>query len=291
MQWTTTDRIRTFGHMTSNKHCMTDSELVAPIVAAVLDAGTALVATRRARPTTGAEIRNATAANDAVAMEVLRPALLGARPSARFVDDELGGGLLPPGEWWVVDPVEGNINLVQGSDEWGVSVSLVRDNIAVLTVVGVPVTGQMYTAVRGHGAMVNDRPLAVSTKVDLSCALVSTGQAKPGETDDVHRLLGESVTTMLGRALLVRVSVPSTWQLLAVASGAMDAFWQYSCIRSGLVAGALLVEESGGVVTDVSGRPWTLASESFVASSPGIHAAVVNALSRGVVQHDVDGAS
>jgi myo-inositol-1(or 4)-monophosphatase len=273
--------------MSPNMHDAIDSELVASMVAAVSAAGDALLATRQARPTTGTEIRNATAANDAVAMKLLRPALLRARPSARFVDDELGEGLLPPGEWWVVDPVEGNINLVQGSDEWGVSVTLVRDNVAVVTVVRLPVTGQTYAAVRSDGARVNDRPLAVSTKVDLSSALVATGQAQPGETHEVHRLLGESVTTMLGHALLVRVSVPSTWQLLAVASGAMDAFWQYSRIRSGLVAGALLVEESGGVVTDLSGRPWTMASESFLASSPGIHTAVVNALSSSVSQQEV----
>jgi predicted dinucleotide-binding enzyme len=56
-----------------------------------------------------------------------------------------------------------------------------------------------------------------------------------------------------------------------VAAGQIDGFWQYTDVRSGLAAGALLVSEAGGVVTDTRGRPWTLASEDFLACAPGVH--------------------
>ncbi len=84
---------------------------------------------------------------------------------------------------------------------------------------------------------------------------------------------------MLNAALVVRVSVPATLQLIQVAAGRMDVFWQYSQVRSGLLAGALLVEEAGGILTDIQGRPWSLTSKDFLASAPGLHAAAVNALS------------
>ena len=58
----------------------------------------------------------------------------------------------------------------------------------------------------------------------------------------------------------------------------MDAFWQFSDVRSGLVAGALLVAEAGGTVTDLAGEPWSTASGDFLAAAPGIHAAALKVL-------------
>src|SRR3954454_16097246 len=88
--------------------------------------------------------------NDAVLALVKEP-LLAARPGAGWVEDEQEGGVLPPGEWWVFDPGEGNINLVHGMPEWAVTATLVRDNEPVLTVAHLPLTGETYTAVAGEG--------------------------------------------------------------------------------------------------------------------------------------------
>src|SRR5205814_198830 len=138
-----------------------------------------------------------------------------------------------------------------------------------------------YTAVRGSGAAyVNGVPMRPSTKTELKAAIVTTGQARPGETAATDRRLGESVTAMLHAALVVRMTVPATFQLGLVAAGQIDGFWQYSDVRSGLAAGALLVGEAGGRVTDTRGRPWTLASEDFLAAAPGVHAEAVRALAR-----------
>jgi myo-inositol-1(or 4)-monophosphatase len=234
-----------------------------------------------ARPATLDTLVAAIHANDAMSLAVLRDALLGALPGSGFVDDELEAGALPPGDWWVVDPVEGNINHIHGMLEWCVTATLVRDGAPVLTVVDLPMTGNTYSAVRGGGAYLDGARLRPSVKTELRAALVGTGQAKPGEEHDTYRRIGESVTAMLEAALVVRVSVPATLQLIQVAAGRMDAFWQFSQVRSGLVAGALLVEESGGVVTDTHGQPWTLDSADFLAAAPGIHAAASRALSGG----------
>ena len=218
-------------------------------------------------------------ANDEQSLSVFRPVLEQIRPSAKWVDDELESGDLPPGEWWVTDPVEGNINHIHGMTDWGVTATLVRDNLAVLTVVHLPLTNDTYTAVRGGGADLNGIPLHPSVKTDLKAALVGTGQAKPGEDAETHRRIGQSVTAMLDAALVVRVSVPATLQLIHVAAGRMDVFWQPSSVRSGLLAGALLVEAAGGVLSDTHGQPWSLTSKDFLASAPGLHRAAVEVLS------------
>lgn len=218
-------------------------------------------------------------ANDDAALQFLREPLEQARPGAGWVEDELAGGLLPAGEWWVTDPVEGNINHIHGMTDWAVTATLVRDNQPVLTVVHLPLTGDTYTAVRGGGAHLNGVRLRPSAKAELDAALVGTGQAKPGESAGTFDLIGRSVTAMLNNALVTRVSVPATLQLIQVAAGRMDVFWQYSEVRSGLVSGALLVAEAGGTVTDTHGAPWSLASDDFLAAAPGLHAAAVDVLS------------
>ncbi|WP_111555719.1 inositol monophosphatase family protein [Kitasatospora sp. SolWspMP-SS2h] len=258
-----------------------DTTLLPEVTAAVRTAGRTLRDrhTPHARCVSLDEVVAEIHANDDAVLDVLREPLLRARPGSRWAEDELAGGALPPGEWWVVDPAEGNINHVHGLDDWAVTATLVRDNRPVLTVVHLPLTGQTYTAVAGGGAHLDGRPLAVSAKTDLGAALVGTGQARPGEDERTFRRIGDSVTAMLVNGLVVRVSVPATMQLIHVAAGRTDAFWQFSDVRSGLVAGALLVSEAGGTVTDLAGEPWSTGSRDFLAAAPGLHAAALDVLS------------
>ncbi len=210
----------------------------------------------------------------------MRYALLKALPGAGWAEDELESGALPSGDWWITDPVEGNINHIHGLTDWCVTATLVRDNVPVLTVIYLPLSNHLYTATLGGGAFLDGARLRTSSKTHLNAALVGTGQAKPGEDSETHRRIGESVTAMLGAALVVRVSVPATLQLIHVADGRLDVFWQFSQVRSGLVAGALLVAEAGGKVTDIRGRPWSLTSETFLATAPALSAAASTRLAK-----------
>ncbi|MFD7657387.1 inositol monophosphatase family protein [Actinosynnema sp. NPDC059797] len=202
------------------------------------------------------------------------------RPDARWVEDELAGGALPPGEWWVVDPAEGNVNHLRGLPDRAVTATLVRDNRPVLTAVHLPPAGETCTALAGAGAHLDGRPLRVSDAEDLGLGLVATSQARPDEDEAVVRRVGASITAMLREALVVRASVPATPHLAHVAAGRVDAFRQFAGARADLLPGALLVAEAGGLVSDAGGRPWTPASGSFLAAAPGVHAAAVTALSR-----------
>ncbi len=238
-------------------------------------------------PRTWAGVHDAIAQIDQKSLDVLRPLLHYARPRAGWVDDELETGPLPEGEWWVTDPAEGAINHIQGVREWATTATLVRDNEAVLTVVYLPMEAATYTAVRGHGASLDGAALRVSTKTEFRAALVGTGQASPRETPETFELIGHTLTAMMGAAGLTRSSVPSTLQLVHVAAGRMDVFWQHSAVRSGLLAGALLVHEAGGTVTAIDGDPWTLQSRDFLAAAPGLHRAASATLTDALEAHSV----
>ncbi|MCE0459760.1 inositol monophosphatase family protein [Curtobacterium flaccumfaciens] len=257
-----------------------DPALLDGLVAAVTEAGTVLL--DRFSTANRVDDRDALLAaisdNDEASIAVLRPALEQLRPEARWDDDEEGHGSLGAGEWWVADAAEGNVNHIHGGANWGVTATLVRDDVPVVTAVFLPALRQTFTAVRGEGAFLNGSPITVSAKSDLTAALVGTGQAKPGEASEVHRLMSGSIDRMLDAALLVSATVPATLQLVQVAAGHIDAFWQYGQVRSGLVAGALLVQEAHGAVIDTTGAPWTLTSADFIATTPGLASSVAAVL-------------
>ena len=209
----------------------------------------------------------------------MREALLAARPGSQWAADEEEEGALPAGEWWVADPAEGNVNHLHGRHGWGVTATLVRDGEPVLTVVNIPFTGETYTAVAGQGAFVNGLPLRVSGKQELSAAIIASGQASPGESKAIRSRMIRSADALLDVALLVRLSVPTTLELIDVAAGRLDAFWQHGSVRAGLIGGALLVREAGGLVTDLAGERWTPASPDFLASPPALQPAILSALS------------
>ncbi|MER5889147.1 3'(2'),5'-bisphosphate nucleotidase CysQ [Streptomyces sp. NPDC001941] len=261
---------------------LSDAELLDRTASAVRDAGTALRERfgEVVRYATRDELMRALAANDDTALDILRPRLTELRPDAGWVEDELDGGELPSGEWWVVDPAEGNVNHLHALPDWAVTATLVRDNLPVLTAVHLPLTGETYTALTGGGAFLDGRPLHVSPTEDLGLGIVATSQARPDEDEEVVRRVGSSITAMLFNALVVRTSVPATLHLVNVAAGRIDAFWQFAGARADLLPGALLVTEAGGRLSDAEGRPWTPRSASFVAAAPGVHAQAVATLSR-----------
>lgn len=268
--------------VTASADPASDAELLAQTALAVEAAGSALRERFGdvVRYETREELMRALAANDDAALDILRPRLAALRPDAGWVEDELAGGALPSGEWWIVDPAEGNVNHLHALPDWAVTATLVRDNQPVLTAVHLPLTGETYTALAGGGAHLDGRPLRVSRTADLGLGLVATSQARPDEDEKVVRRIGSSITAMLFNALVVRASVPATLHLLNVAAGRIDAFWQFAGARADLLPGALLVAEAGGRLSDAEGRPWTPGSESFLAAAPGVHAEAVATLSR-----------
>jgi myo-inositol-1(or 4)-monophosphatase len=233
--------------------------------------------TTGARPASRADMYDAGRRIEEASLAILRTALTEVRPQARWAGDDEETIALPPGEWWVVDGVEGAVNHVHGLPEWAVNVTLVRDNTPVLTVVFQPVAGLTYTALRGGGAHLNGVPLRVSAKTDLDAAVATASQAGGGP--ELNRRFADSVAVMMGRALLVRNTIPTTFPLLGIASGQYDLFWQYEPDLPGSAAGALIVAEAGGLATDLRGQPWRPGSPDILVAAPGIHAAALDVLS------------
>ena len=178
------------------------------------------------------------------------------RPAAGWADEDLETTPLPPGEWWVVDAVEGAVNYVHGMPEWA------RDgDLAARRPAGArPWCASRsatctYTAVRGRG------------RVPERAAAARLGQDRPGRRHRRHRpgRGGPGRHLPADRRVGHRHAepgaagpgvVPSTFPMLLVAAGHTDVFWQYEPVLPGVAAGALLITEAGGTVSRIDGSPW-----------------------------------
>lgn len=212
-----------------------DFALLPTVVAAVRAAGVALLGlyTAAARPADRTDIFTAARRNEDLSVGVLRGLLADARPQTEWVGDDQETTPLPPGEWWAVDAVEGNVNHIHGLPEWCVSVTLLRDNLPVLTAVHQPVGGLTYTAVQGGGARLNGEPLHASDKIDLADAIVTTGQAEAGQ-DGTYRRLGDSIVAMLGR---VSCGAGHGSVHLSSSQCCCRSFRRFLAVRNGAVRG------------------------------------------------------
>lgn len=231
-----------------------------------------------ARPANKGEMATAGRRLDDLVTGILKPALVEIRPAARWIDDEQEMTVLPPGEWWAIDPTEGAVNYMHGTDQWAVTVTLISDNVPILAVVHQPVGDRTWTALRGGGALLNGEPLTVSAKTDLDAAIVTMTQPRT-----LNRRFGDAVVALLDRVLFIRSTVPSTFPLLDLAAGHADAYWQYECDVIGVAAGVLLVTEAGGMVTDLHGESWRPGHSGIVAAAPGVHKELLALLQAGEV--------
>jgi myo-inositol-1(or 4)-monophosphatase len=177
---------------------------------------------------------------------------------------------------WVFDPVDGTTNYAHGLPIFCSSLALEIDGDPVAAAVYDPTRRELFTAERGHGAWLNGRPIRVSSADALIDALLVTGfpytvQQDPGE---LVGLFGEFLKT--SRA--VRRLGSAALDLCYVAAGRFEAFWEQKLNPWDISAGALLVQEAGGRVTDSAGGAFSSRTGSIVASNGRIHDAVVETI-------------
>jgi myo-inositol-1(or 4)-monophosphatase len=216
---------------------------------------------------------------DTAAEERIREIVANALPDARVIGEELTpGDVAGSGITFVVDPLDGTTNFLHDYPEFAVSVAALIDReIVVGVVVNVPIRAR-YVGVAGRGATVDGHPLRVSVISEPARALIGTGFPFK-YPDQIERYVRELPTIMRATAGIRRAGAAAL-DLCAVASGRFDAFWEHSLEPWDFAAGALLIREAGGVITDLRGNALPLARSGALAGNPWMHEWMLNALSR-----------
>jgi myo-inositol-1(or 4)-monophosphatase len=191
-------------------------------------------------------------AADLKAEKTLFEELSKARPGYGFVMEERGvvEGTDKTNRWFI-DPLDGTTNFLHGLPHWAVSIALEREGVLIAGVIYNPARDELFWAEKGAGAYLNDKRLRVAARVDMRDAVFATGtpfHGKPG----LDIFLGEAERVLNVSAGIRRWGAASL-DLAYVAAGRFDGFWERGLNAWDIAAGAVIVREAGGVVTELDG--------------------------------------
>lgn len=148
---------------------------------------------------------------------------------------------------WVIDPLDGTTNYAQGLPIFAISIALEQRGEPLLGVVYAPVTGEMFTAIRGQGAYCNGKRLQVSPKTELAECVLATGFPYDIATHPANNV--DYFISMATKTRAVRRMGAAAYDLAGVAAGTFDGFWELCLSPWDVAASSLFVREAGGIIT------------------------------------------
>jgi myo-inositol-1(or 4)-monophosphatase len=174
---------------------------------------------------------------------------------------------------WVIDPLDGTTNYLHGFPQFSVSIALKYRERLEQAVVYDPLREEMFTASRGQGAQLNERRLRVASRTSLKGALVGTGfpYRDHSHLDTYLGMLNAMIQDTAG----IRRPGSAALDFAYVAAGRLDGFWELGLAPWDFAAGALLVSEAGGKVSDLAGGDRHLQTGNVVAGNLKVHQAMV----------------
>src|SRR5258706_5508871 len=186
-------------------------------------------------------------------------------------------GTLSKAEYrWIIDPLDGTTNFIHGYPQYCVSIALQHRGAIEHGVIYDPAKNELFTASKGRGAFLDDRRIRVTKCANLKDALVGTGfpYKELPRLDLYCRQLKELMINASG----VRRAGSAALDLAYVAAGRLDAFWELGLAPWDVAAGALMVQEAGGLVAGLTGEQDYLQSGDVIAATPKIFPALLEAL-------------
>ncbi|MFT4518302.1 MAG: myo-inositol-1(or 4)-monophosphatase [Halioglobus sp.] len=179
---------------------------------------------------------------------------------------------------WIVDPLDGTTNFIRGIPHYAVSIACTYRGKLEHAVIVDPVRREEFTASRGRGAQLNGHRIRVSSLPSLDGALLGTGIPFKNHCDDKLEAYSKSIEVLASQSAGIRRAGAASLDLAYVAAGRLDAFWEIGLAQWDIAAGALLIREAGGLVSDIDASDNFLASGNIVCGSPKCFKAVLQAV-------------
>ena len=173
---------------------------------------------------------------------------------------------------WIVDPLDGTTNFLHGMPHYATSIALMKKNEIIAGVIYDPNRNELFSAAKGEGATLNQRKIRVSSQKTLEGSLLGTGIPYQHQDNVQHhlKLLGKLIEGTAG----IRRAGAASLDLAYVASGRLDGFWEFGLSIWDIAAGALLVQEAGGIIGDLSDGFNHLNSGDTLAANPRVFKAM-----------------
>jgi len=191
-------------------------------------------------------------------------------PTHRVITEERGIIQGDEDQVWYIDPLDGTVNYAHGVPIFSVSIAFAENNELVLGGIYDPMQDEYFYAERGVGAWLNGKPLEVSNIFEVNHSLLVTGFPYDVRTNPNNNL--DHYANFALRSRGVRRLGSAAIDLGYVAAGRFDGFWEVSIHPWDIAAGSLIVQEAGGLVTDVNGGAEFLSPvPSILATNSHIH--------------------
>jgi len=185
---------------------------------------------------------------------------------------------------WIIDPLDGTTNYAHGYPVFCVSVALARRGEVCFGAVYNPMLDEMFHGERGNGAFLNGKQIHVSATEDMLKSLLATGF--PYDIRDSRENNLNYFHAMATEVQAIRRAGAAALDMAYVAAGRFDGFWELKLMPWDTAAAWILIEEAGGLVTDLYGKTFHLRSPHALASNGHIHEGMISILAqaRGAVK-------
>jgi myo-inositol-1(or 4)-monophosphatase len=198
-------------------------------------------------------------------------------PDHRVFSEESGERKGSNEHVWYIDPLDGTLNYSHGLGIFCVSIAYAHNGALHLAAVYDPIADELYTAERGRGAWLNGAPIHVSATDELKASLLVTGFPYDAWTNPVNNFA--EFERFSRRSQGVRRLGSAALDLCYVAAGRLDGFWEIRLNAWDVAAGALIVQEAGGKVTNVrGGENFITKPQSILAANATLHAKMLEVL-------------
>ena len=175
---------------------------------------------------------------------------------------------------WIIDPLDGTTNFIHGLPQYAVSIALAKGGSVEQAVIFDPNRNELFTASKGAGAFLNERRIRVSKRTKLQDSLIGTGfPYRMFEHIDTYLAIFKELAQKTAGQ---RRPGAASLDLAYVACGRYDGFWEFGLAPWDMAAGALLISEAGGLVSDMRGEATYLTSGNIIAGTPKVFAPLLN---------------
>ena len=205
---------------------------------------------------------------DHMAEEAIIFAIKTAYPDHGILAEESGSQGETSEYQWIIDPLDGTTNYLHGFPQFAVSIALKHKERTVVGVIYDPVSQELFTAIRGDGAMLNDKKIRVTTHKGLTNALLGTGF--PYCDQSYLDTYLETMKALMQKTAGLRRPGSAALDLAWLAAGRIDGFWEFNLKPWDIAAGALIVREAGGIVSDFENKEGYLKSGDIIAAAPKV---------------------
>ena len=216
-------------------------------------------------------------ASDKKVEKILIEELLKARPNYSILSEEVGEINNDESFRWIIDPIDGTANFLHGIPHFAISIGLEQNKEIICGIVYDPIKDEMFIAEKGNGAYLNNYRMRVSSRSKLRDCIIFTGGPRR-EAKDRELALKEYYNFSSKVMLPIRKLGSAALDMAYVAAGRCDGFWQRNLNYWDIAAGIILVKESGGFVTDFSGKNEYIQNKTILVTNSKVNNEMIEVL-------------